>query len=165
MRDIQKTAARETKDLRASHRIYTRQTFASMDIERFQSCDQHLYKFMGTEEIVYIRKELNSHRICVEHQKKTNKMGLDRTLEGSIGSHRSITVLISPRRFCFNWLIFVALSGCANLSHNYTDLNFLGVTLLFSITCFSEKIKLTNHQTDLKQPSFGTTKPCEVKIN
>lgn len=89
-------------------------------------------------------------------------MDLDRILEGSIGSHRSITVLISPRRFCFNRLIFVALSGCANLSHNYTDLNFLGVTLLFSITCFSEKIKLTNHQTDLKQPSFG--KPNHVKL-
>ena len=75
LRDIQKKAARETKDLRASHRIYTRQTFASMDIERFQSCDQHLYKFMGTEEIVYIRKELNSHRICVEHQKKNKQNG------------------------------------------------------------------------------------------
>ena len=72
LRDIQKTPARETKD-RASHRIYTRQTFASMDIEPFHSCDQHLYKFMGTEEIVYIRKELNSHRICLEHQKKNKK--------------------------------------------------------------------------------------------
>ena len=105
LRDIQKTPARETKD-RASHRIYTRQTFASMDIQPFHSCDQHLYKFMGTEEIVYIRKELNSHRICLEHQKKKNKMGLDRILEGSIWSYRSITVLISPRRFCFNRLIF-----------------------------------------------------------
>ena len=75
LRDIQKTAARETKDLRASHRIYTRQTFSPMDIERFQSCDQHLYKFMGKEEIVYIRKELNSHRICLEHRKKTKQNG------------------------------------------------------------------------------------------
>ena len=33
-----------------------------MTIERFHSRDQHLCKFMGTKESVYIRKEFNSHR-------------------------------------------------------------------------------------------------------
>ena len=37
-------------------------------IERFHSSDQHLCKFMGTKESVYIRKESNSHRICLKHQ-------------------------------------------------------------------------------------------------
>ena len=37
-------------------------------IERFQSRGQQLSKFMRTKEIVYIRKESNSHRICLEHQ-------------------------------------------------------------------------------------------------
>ena len=35
---------------------------------RFHSRDQHLCKFMGTKESVYIRKEINSHRIGLEHQ-------------------------------------------------------------------------------------------------
>ena len=38
------------------------------DIERFHSRDQHLCKFMGTKESVYIRKEINAHRIDLEHQ-------------------------------------------------------------------------------------------------
>ena len=38
------------------------------DIERFHSRDQHLCKFMGTKESVYIREEINSHRIDLEHQ-------------------------------------------------------------------------------------------------
>ena len=37
-------------------------------VERFHSRDQHLRKFMGTKESVYIRKEINSHRISLEHQ-------------------------------------------------------------------------------------------------
>ena len=37
-------------------------------IERFHSRDQHLCKFVGTKESVYIRKEINSHRIGLEHQ-------------------------------------------------------------------------------------------------
>ena len=37
-------------------------------IERFHSRGQQLSKFMRTKEIVYIRKESNSHRICLEHQ-------------------------------------------------------------------------------------------------
>ena len=31
-------------------------------IERFYSCGEQIYKFTGTEEVVYIRKEFNSHR-------------------------------------------------------------------------------------------------------
>ena len=37
-------------------------------IERFHSRDQHLCKFIGTKESVYIRKEFISHRIGLEHQ-------------------------------------------------------------------------------------------------
>ena len=37
-------------------------------IERFHSRGQHLRKFVGTKEIVYLRKEFNSHRICLKHQ-------------------------------------------------------------------------------------------------
>ena len=35
--------------------------------ERFYSSGQ-LYKFIGTKESLYIRKEFNSHRICLGHQ-------------------------------------------------------------------------------------------------
>ena len=35
----------------------------SVHVERFHSRDQHTYKFTGTKESVYIRKEFNSHRI------------------------------------------------------------------------------------------------------
>jgi len=37
-------------------------------IERFHSRGQKPRKFIGTKESVYIRRELNSHRICLEHQ-------------------------------------------------------------------------------------------------
>ena len=37
-------------------------------IERFQSRGHHLWKFIGTKESVYLRKEFNSHRISLEHQ-------------------------------------------------------------------------------------------------
>ena len=37
-------------------------------MERIHSRGQHLCKFMGTKEFFYIRKESNSHRICLEHQ-------------------------------------------------------------------------------------------------
>ena len=37
-------------------------------LERFHSRDQHLYKFIETKRSVYIRKEFNSHRICLVHQ-------------------------------------------------------------------------------------------------
>ena len=37
-------------------------------IERFQSRDQHLCKFIETKGSVYIRKEFNSHRICLVDQ-------------------------------------------------------------------------------------------------
>ena len=37
-------------------------------IERFHSRDQHLRKFIETKGSVYIRKEFNSHRICLVHQ-------------------------------------------------------------------------------------------------
>ena len=43
-------------------------SLASENIERFHSRDQRLCKFMGTEESVYIRKEINSYRIDLEHQ-------------------------------------------------------------------------------------------------
>ena len=37
-------------------------------IERFHSRGQHLCKFIGTKESVYIRKDYNSHRIVLEVQ-------------------------------------------------------------------------------------------------
>ena len=37
-------------------------------IECFHSRGQHLCKFIGTKEIVYIRKEFNSHRTSLGHQ-------------------------------------------------------------------------------------------------
>ena len=37
-------------------------------MERIHSRGQHLCKFMGTKEMFYIRKESNSHRICLENQ-------------------------------------------------------------------------------------------------
>ena len=50
---------------------------SSGPLERFHSSGQHLCKFIGTKESVYIRKEFNSHRIglgtwppfhCMKHQ-------------------------------------------------------------------------------------------------
>ena len=32
------------------------------------SCDQHLCKFIGTKESIFIRKDFNSHRIYLGHQ-------------------------------------------------------------------------------------------------
>ena len=37
-------------------------------IERFHSRGQHLCKFIGTKESVFIRKEFKSHRIGLKHQ-------------------------------------------------------------------------------------------------
>ena len=37
-------------------------------IEGFHSRDQHICKFIGTKESVYIRKEFNSHRTGLGHQ-------------------------------------------------------------------------------------------------
>ena len=37
-------------------------------LERFHSRGQHLCKFITTNEIIYIRKEFNSHRIALVHQ-------------------------------------------------------------------------------------------------
>ena len=37
-------------------------------IERFHSRGQHLCKFIGTKESVYIRKEFNSHRTGLGHK-------------------------------------------------------------------------------------------------
>ena len=37
-------------------------------VESSHSRGQHLCKFIGTKESVYITKEFNSHRIGVEHQ-------------------------------------------------------------------------------------------------
>ena len=37
-------------------------------IKRFHSRDQHLCKFIKTKESVYIRKEINSHRISLARQ-------------------------------------------------------------------------------------------------
>ena len=38
-----------------------------LSIECFHSRGQHLCKFIGTKESVYIRKEFNSHRIGLGH--------------------------------------------------------------------------------------------------
>ena len=38
------------------------------EIERFHSRGQHLCKFFGTKESIYIRKEFNSQRIFLVHQ-------------------------------------------------------------------------------------------------
>ena len=40
----------------------------SAAMECFHSRGQHLCKFIGTKESVYIRKEFNSHRIGLGHQ-------------------------------------------------------------------------------------------------
>ena len=37
-------------------------------LESFHSLGQHLCKFIGTKESIYIRKEFNSQRIGLEHQ-------------------------------------------------------------------------------------------------
>jgi len=37
-------------------------------VEHFHSRDQHTCKFIGTKEIVDIRKEFNSHKIGLVHQ-------------------------------------------------------------------------------------------------
>ena len=42
--------------------------FNSPAIERIHSRSQYLCKFMGAKDFFYIRKESNSHRICLEHQ-------------------------------------------------------------------------------------------------
>ena len=42
--------------------------FNSPAIESIRSRGQHPCKFMGMKEIFYIRKESNSHRICLKHQ-------------------------------------------------------------------------------------------------
>ena len=40
----------------------------ALKIERFHSRGQHLYKFIGTKESVYKRKEFNPHEICLQNQ-------------------------------------------------------------------------------------------------
>ena len=40
------------------------------EIDRFHSRGQHLCKFIGTKESVYIRKEFNSHRIPAQEKAK-----------------------------------------------------------------------------------------------
>ena len=40
----------------------------SVRIESFHSRSEHLCKFIGTKGCVCIRKEFNSHRICLGHQ-------------------------------------------------------------------------------------------------
>ena len=50
------------------HMTSRRPYWCSKTIERFHSGDQHLCKFTGTKESVYIRKEINSKRIGLEHQ-------------------------------------------------------------------------------------------------
>ena len=48
--------------------VNKRSTCSKSSIERFHSCGQHLCKFIGTKESVYIKKEFNSHRISLGHQ-------------------------------------------------------------------------------------------------
>ena len=48
-------------------RFLIRQPAMKYSIERFYSSGQ-LYKFIGTKESAYIRKEFSPHRICLEHQ-------------------------------------------------------------------------------------------------
>ena len=43
--------------------------FFQQPIERFYARSQHLYKFIETKESVCIRKEFNSHRIGLGHQR------------------------------------------------------------------------------------------------
>ena len=49
-------------------KLLGQQVLKNQYIERINSRDQHLCKFMGTKESFYIRKVSNSHRICLEHQ-------------------------------------------------------------------------------------------------
>ena len=47
------------------------------EIERFHSRGQHLCKFIGIKESIYIRKEFNSQRIFLVHQHGRRFMVLD----------------------------------------------------------------------------------------
>ena len=49
-------------------RVVSLRAQTAFDTECFHSRGQHLCKFIGTKESVYIRKEFNSHRISLEHQ-------------------------------------------------------------------------------------------------
>ena len=53
-------------------------------IERFHSRVQHLCKFIGTKESVYIRKEFNSHRIGLVHQYGHRDVMWKRSIHDSI---------------------------------------------------------------------------------
>ena len=50
------------------HSPFAFQTRQFVSIECFHSRGQHLCKFIGTKESVYIRKEFNSQRIGLGHQ-------------------------------------------------------------------------------------------------
>ena len=58
---------------------------------------QHLCKFMGTKEIFYIRKEINSHRICLEHHHGRRFIAL----EHQYGRREVMWI-----RFMGEWVIF-----------------------------------------------------------
>ena len=53
---------------KGSRPLGTRLVLLYMFIECFHSRGQHVCKFIGTKESVYIRKEFNSHRTSLGHQ-------------------------------------------------------------------------------------------------
>ena len=66
--------------------------------ECFHSRGLHLYKFIGTKESVYTRKEFNSHRTGLEHQ------------HGRVWEHQYCRCDIMWKRFiCFKFILYFFL--------------------------------------------------------
>ena len=67
------------------------------NLRAIHSRGQHLCKFVGTKEIFYIRKEINSHRICLEHHHGRRFIAL----EHQYGRREVMWI-----RFMGEWVIF-----------------------------------------------------------
>ena len=92
----------------------------------FHSCGQHLCKFIGTKESVYIRKEFNSHRIDLGHKRGCRFI----VLGHKYGRHdvmwkHTIMIIFSS---LYDWLISLTssvslkmflLSECPKITHSH----------------------------------------------
>ena len=85
------------------HTIKSNKTaFQAWRILCFHSRDQHLCKFIGIKESVYIRKEFNSHRISLEHQNGRRFIALGR----KYGRHDVMwkyTINVKGEMFIWEW--------------------------------------------------------------
>ena len=109
---------------------------------RFHSRGQHLCKFIGTKESVYIRKEFNSHRTGLGHQQDRrfivleHKYGLHDVMwkhnSGISGLKRNDDVKIPSQRtpfhrklylFCRMWCIIQLVSFVVDISSDFVSLN------------------------------------------